>query len=272
MECPVCKKATPSKSWSPSQWTRSSACIMVNGWWRNCCKDCSTVPGWYHNDAGPKCQSVAAVEDSITSHVYSLSLSSRPPPMEVEPPPPLEPRLQPSWGRPPIPCTNAGVQHTPWSPPVMESEPPPPMKPWQQPSWGPPPISCSKAEMQQHAQGSPPMEGEPSSEASPEDERERLSAALKIAKEDILRCEAIRDSLAAALELLELVRLLDPPAVSASSAGLSQLKALDNNVLWPQPSWGSPPMEGGPPPPREQWPQPSWGPPPMEAEPHLCRR
>ena len=74
MECPVCKKATPSKSWSPAQWTKSSACIMVNGWWRNCCKDCSTVPGWYHNDAGPKCQSVAAVEDTITSHVYSLSL------------------------------------------------------------------------------------------------------------------------------------------------------------------------------------------------------
>ena len=160
-DCSVCKQSRTSRSWSPAQWTSFSACIMVDGWWRNCCKDCSTVPGWYHNDAGPKCQSVAAVEDSITSHVYSLSLSSRPSPMKVEPPPSLEPRLQPSWGRPPIPCTNAGVQHTPWSPPVMESEPPPPMKPWQQPSWGPPPISCSKAEMQQHALGPPPMEGEP---------------------------------------------------------------------------------------------------------------
>ena len=62
----------------------------------------------------------------------------------------------------------------------------------------------------------------PHQEASPEDELERLSAALKIAKEDVLRLEAIRDSLAAASELLELVRLLDPPAASASSAGLPQ--------------------------------------------------
>ena len=137
----MCKKARTSRSWSSAQWTSSSVCIMVNGWWRNCCKDCSTVPGWYHNDAGPKCQSVAAVEDSITSHVYSLSLSSRPPPMEAEPPPPLEPWLQPSWGPPPIPCSNAGMQRNPWGPPVMEGEPPPPMEPWPQPSWGPPPIS-----------------------------------------------------------------------------------------------------------------------------------
>ena len=49
----------------------------------------------------------------------------------------------------------------------------------------------------------------PHQEASPEDELERLSAALKIAKEDVLRFEAIRDSLAAASELLELVSLLD---------------------------------------------------------------
>ena len=70
----MCKQSRTSRSWSPAQWTSFSACIMVDGWWRNCCKDCSTVPGWYHNDAGPKCQSVAAVEDTITSHVYSLSL------------------------------------------------------------------------------------------------------------------------------------------------------------------------------------------------------
>ena len=160
-DCPVCKKARTSRSWSSAQWTSSSVCIMVNGWWRNCCKDCSTVPGWYHNNVGPKCQSVAAVEDTITSHVYSFSLSSRPPPMEAEPPPSLEPWLQPSWGPPPIPCSNAGMQHNLWSPPVMEGEPPPPMEPWPQPSWGPPPISCSKAETQQHALGPPPVEGEP---------------------------------------------------------------------------------------------------------------
>ena len=70
----------------------------------------------------------------------------------------------------------------------------------------------------------------PHQEASPEDELERLSAALKIAKEDVLRFEAIRDSLAAASELLELVSLLDPPAASASSAGLPQFKAVEHNV------------------------------------------
>jgi hypothetical protein len=70
----------------------------------------------------------------------------------------------------------------------------------------------------------------PHQEASPEDELERLSAALKIAKEDVLRFEAIRASLAAASELLELVSLLDPPAASASSAGLPQFKAVEHNV------------------------------------------
>ena len=70
----MCKQSRTSRSWSPAQWTGFSACIMVEGWWRNCCKDCSTVPGWYHNDAGPKCLSVAAVEETIPSHVYSLSL------------------------------------------------------------------------------------------------------------------------------------------------------------------------------------------------------
>ena len=58
-------------------------------------------------------------------------------------------------------------------------------------------------------------------EASPEDELERLSAALKIAKEDVLRLEAIQDSLAAASELLELVSLLDPSGRPVSSAGSS---------------------------------------------------
>ena len=61
----------------------------------------------------------------------------------------------------------------------------------------------------------------PHQEASPEDELERLSAALKIAKEDVLRFEAIRDSLAAASELLELVSLLDPSGRPVSSAGSS---------------------------------------------------
>ena len=61
----------------------------------------------------------------------------------------------------------------------------------------------------------------PHQEASPEDELERLSAALKIAKEDVLRLEAIQDSLAAASELLELVSLLDPSGRPVSSAGSS---------------------------------------------------
>ena len=45
-----------------------------------------------------------------------------------------------------------------------------------------------------------------------------------------MRFEAIRDSLAASSELLELVSLLDPPAASASSAGLPQFKAVEHNV------------------------------------------
>ena len=61
----------------------------------------------------------------------------------------------------------------------------------------------------------------PHQEASPEDELERLSAALKIAKEDVLRLEAIQDSLAAASELLELVSLLDPSGRPVSSADSS---------------------------------------------------
>ena len=61
----------------------------------------------------------------------------------------------------------------------------------------------------------------PHQEASPEDELERLSAALKIAKEDVLRLEAIQDSLAAASELLELVSLLEPSGRPVSSAGSS---------------------------------------------------
>ena len=61
----------------------------------------------------------------------------------------------------------------------------------------------------------------PHQEASQEDELERRSAALKIAKEDVLRLEAIQDSLAAASELLELVSLLDPSGRPVSSAGSS---------------------------------------------------
>ena len=73
-DCPVCKRARTSKFWSPPQWKNFSAGVVVDGWYRNCCRDCSTVPGWYFNEAGPKSMSVAADEVKIPSHVYSLSL------------------------------------------------------------------------------------------------------------------------------------------------------------------------------------------------------
>ena len=73
-ECPVCKRARTSKFWSPAQWNNYSAGALVDGWWRNCCKDCSTVPGWYFNEAGPKFMGVAAAEEKIPSDVSTLSL------------------------------------------------------------------------------------------------------------------------------------------------------------------------------------------------------
>ena len=73
-ECPVCKRARTSKFWSPAQWNNYSAGALVDGWWRNCCKDCSTVPGWYFNEAGPKFMGVAAAAEKIPSDVSTLSL------------------------------------------------------------------------------------------------------------------------------------------------------------------------------------------------------
>ena len=60
--------------------------------------------------------------------------------MEGEPPPPMEPWPQPSWGPPPISCSKAEMQQHALGPPPVEGEPPPPMEPWPQPSWGPPPM------------------------------------------------------------------------------------------------------------------------------------
>ena len=73
-ECPVCKRARTSKFWSAAQWNNFSAGVLVDGRWRNCCKDCSTVPGWYFSETGPSCMSVAAAEVKIPFHVYTLSL------------------------------------------------------------------------------------------------------------------------------------------------------------------------------------------------------
>ena len=81
------------------------------------------------------------------------------------------------------------------------------------------PLPIRHGDREVHWQGEVPVH--PHQEASQEDELERHSASLKIAKEDVLRLEAIQDSLVAASELLELVNLLDPSGRPVSSAGSS---------------------------------------------------
>ena len=151
----MCKQTKSSRSWSPAQWTSSSVCIMVNGWWHNCCRECSAVPGWYHNDDGPKAQNATAVENTINTHGVSHSQWSNPPPIETRPPPPVEPRLQPSWFPPSILCSTQKAQDKPLQPPrepwpqLSEAEPPPSLEPRLHLSWTPPPISCRDVRKQQ---------------------------------------------------------------------------------------------------------------------------
>ena len=39
----------PKKMWSPAQWSLYNPQIVVDGWQRNCCKQCQDIEGWYFN-------------------------------------------------------------------------------------------------------------------------------------------------------------------------------------------------------------------------------
>ena len=54
MICPNCKQSRTRKDWSDAQWwskTCGDPTVQVGGYWRNCCRKCSQVEGWYYNDA-----------------------------------------------------------------------------------------------------------------------------------------------------------------------------------------------------------------------------
>ena len=50
MFCPACEQFKENKChWSRHQWKASRVDVVVGGYERNCCKECSDVEGWYHN-------------------------------------------------------------------------------------------------------------------------------------------------------------------------------------------------------------------------------
>ena len=75
MFCPACEQFKENKChWSHHQWKAYRVDVVVGGYERNCCKECSDVEGWYHNK---KYENASAEEKQRIADVRAAKIARK---------------------------------------------------------------------------------------------------------------------------------------------------------------------------------------------------